>query len=126
MYTGRRVLVVEDEPLIAMLVGEWLVELECEVAGTVNSVPSALRIAEREPLHAALLDVNLGGQDSFGLADTLIAAKVPVAFMTGHDGRGIPERFASAPVLSKPFDFSAIETLLARLFTPGSGPTPQA
>ena len=118
MYTGRRVLVVEDEPLIAMLVGDWLVELECEVAGTVNSVPSALRIVEREPLHAALLDVNLGGQDSFGLADALIAARVPVAFMTGQDGSSLPERFSSAPVLCKPFDFTAMEMLLARLFTP--------
>lgn len=101
-----------------MLVGDWLIELECEVAGSVNSVPAALRIAHREPLHAALLDVNLGGEDSFALADALIAARVPVAFITGRDSNSLPERFKLAPVLCKPFDFTAIELLLARLLAP--------
>ena len=122
MYTGRRILVVEDEPLIAMLVGDWLVELQCEVAGTVNSVPAAMQVADREALHAALLDVNLGGENSYSLADKLIAAKVPIAFITGRDSSSLPERFRQAPVLCKPFDFSAIERLMERLLTPASEP----
>jgi DNA-binding response OmpR family regulator len=124
MYTGRRVLVVEDEPLIAMLVGDWLAELQCEVAGTVNSVQAALQIANASPLHAALLDVNLGGEDSFALADTLIAGQVPVAFITGQDSASLPSRFKHAPVLCKPFDFQAMEILLDRLLSPVAGPTP--
>jgi DNA-binding response OmpR family regulator len=123
MYTGRRILVVEDEPLIAMLVGDWLVELQCEVAGTVNSVPAALQIANRETLHAALLDVNLGGENSYSLADTLIAAQVPVAFLTGRDSSSLPERFRQAPVLCKPFDFTAIETLMQHLLAPAGQAT---
>ncbi len=122
MYTGRRILVVEDEPLIAMLVGDWLIELECVVAGTVNSVPAALQIANRETLHGALLDVNLGNEESFALADALIAANVPVAFITGRDSGSLPARFRQAPVLCKPFDFMAIERLMGRLLAPAGEP----
>jgi DNA-binding response OmpR family regulator len=123
MYTGRRVLVVEDEPLIAMLVGDWLIELQCEVAGTVSSVPAAMQIANRETLHAALLDVNLGGENSYSLADMLMAARVPVAFITGRDSSSLPERFRNAPVLCKPFDFTAIETLIHHLLAPAGEAT---
>lgn len=121
MYTGRRILVVEDEPLIALLIADWLTELECEVAGTVNAVPAALQIAGRMSLDAALLDVNLGGDESFTLADTLLAANVPVAFITGRASQSLPERFRLAPVLHKPFDFEAMQRLLGGLLAPAEG-----
>ncbi len=101
-----------------MLVADWLLELECEVAGTVSSVEAARQIADKETLHAALLDVHLGGEDSFELADALMAANVPVAFITGRDSHSLPPRFKQAPVLCKPFDFSAIEQLLAGMLAP--------
>jgi DNA-binding response OmpR family regulator len=100
MYTGRRILVVEDEPLIATLIADWLLELDYEVAGTVN---------------AALLDVTLGADNSFSLADALLAKGVPVAFITGQDSHSMPERFRQAPVLGKPFDFEAMQALLSTL-----------
>lgn len=107
-----------------MLVGDWLTELECEVAGSVNSVDAALRIAKAEVLHAALLDVNLGNDNSFALADALLDAGVPVAFITGRDSNSLPERFRLAPILCKPFDFTAIELLMKRLLAVGSEPSP--
>lgn len=106
-----------------MLVADWLLELECEVAGTASSVKAALEIAARETLHAALLDVHLGGEDSFQLADSLIAANVPVAFITGRDSHSLPPRFQQSPVLCKPFDFSAIERLLAGMLAPAGEPS---
>lgn len=104
-----------------MLVSDWLVELGCEVAGSVSTSPAALQVANHGPLHAALLDVNLGGEESFPLADALIAAQVPVAFLTGRDSNNLPERFRLAPVLCKPFDYTGMERLMERLWAPVDG-----
>jgi DNA-binding response OmpR family regulator len=120
MYTGRRVLVVDDEPLIASLIADWLLELECEVAGPVNNAPDALQIAERTRLDGALLDVTLGADDSFPLAEALLAKGVPVAFITGRDAQSLPNPYKSSPVLGKPFDFDALKALLDGLLdSPG-------
>jgi len=116
MYTGRRILIVEDEPLIAMLIADWLVELGCELAGTVNAAPEDFGSLRQMPLDAALLDVNLRGGSSFGLADALMDGGVPIAFITGENSHSLPDRFKQTPVLSKPFDFGSIEHLLGQLF----------
>jgi DNA-binding response OmpR family regulator len=115
MYTGHRILIVEDEPLIALLIADWLQELQYEVAATVSCAADALRVAERLPLDAALLDVNLGGEESYSLADALRAKGVTVAFITGRDSKGLPERFREVEVLPKPFEFTAIQAFLNRL-----------
>lgn len=105
-----------------MLVSDWLTELNCEVAGSANSMAAAVQMVESVALDAALLDVNLGSDNSFALADTLVGAGVPIAFITGRDSESLPERLRSAPVLCKPFDFAAIEQLLGRLFTADDQP----
>jgi DNA-binding response OmpR family regulator len=125
MYTGRRILVVDDEPLIASLIADWLLELEFEVAGPVNNAAEALQIADQTRLDAALLDVTLGSGDSFSLAETLLAKGVAVAFMTGHDARNLPEKFNGMPVLGKPFDSVAIKALLDGMLG-STGPLPAA
>jgi DNA-binding response OmpR family regulator len=117
---GHRILVVEDEPLIAGLIADWLVELEHEVAGSVNNAAAALQIANQTPPDAALLDVTLGSGDSFSLADELLAKGIPVAFITGHDTQSLPQRFRQAPMLGKPFDFDAMQSLLDRLVGPAA------
>jgi CheY-like chemotaxis protein len=123
MYTGRRILVVDDEPLIASLIADWLLELECEVAGPVDNAPDALQLAEQTRLDAALLDVTLGAGDSFALAEALLAKGVPVAFITGRDAHSLPEPYKRAPVLGKPFDFDAMKALLDGLLAiPGQVP----
>jgi two-component SAPR family response regulator len=115
MYTGRRVLVVDDEPLIASLIADWLEELGCEVAGPVSSASAALQTAALAKLDAAFLDVTIGDGNSFALAKQLSAQGVAVAFITGHDPSSLPAGFSSIPVLGKPFDLDAISRMLDRM-----------
>ena len=81
-----RILVLDDEPLISMLVEDWLTELGCEVVGPARSVEEGLDIAGSAELDAAILDVNLGGKNSFLVADALKQRGIPFAFATGDSG----------------------------------------
>ncbi len=112
MSTTRRILVVDDEPLIASFIADWLIEMEYAVAGPVMSAPEALQLAEQTPIDAALLDVTLGSGDSFALAEALLAKGVAVAFITGRDAHSLPEKFRNTPILGKPFDFEAMKAML--------------
>lgn len=101
---GRRVLVVEDETMIAMLVEDMLRDLGCAVVGPAHGLDAALALAEGgEAIDAALLDVNLSGQPVFPVADALRARGVPMIFATGYGESGLREIDAGAPVLQKPF-----------------------
>jgi CheY-like chemotaxis protein len=101
---GRRVLVVEDEMMIAMLVEDMLSELGCAVVGPAHALDAALSLARSEHgIDAALLDVNLAGQPVFAVADALRAKGVPAIFSTGYGEAGLREIDRGAPVLQKPF-----------------------
>ena len=101
---GRRVLVVEDEMMIAMLVEDMLAELGCSVVGPAHALDAALNLAKTESgLDAALLDVNLGGQPVFAVADALRAKGVPAIFSTGYGDAGLRDVDRGSPVLQKPF-----------------------
>ncbi len=101
---GRRVLVVEDEMMIAMLVEDMLSELGCSVVGPAHGVDAALALAKAEQrIDAALLDVNLAGQPVFAVADALREKGVPAVFSTGYGEAGLREVDRGAPVLQKPF-----------------------
>jgi CheY-like chemotaxis protein len=101
---GRRILVVEDEMMIAMLVEDMLSELGCSVVGPAHALDTALDLARTEiGLDAALLDVNLGGQPVFAVADALRAKGVPAIFSTGYGDAGLREVDRGSPVLQKPF-----------------------
>jgi CheY-like chemotaxis protein len=100
-----RILVVEDELFVAMLVEDLLGELGCEVVGPAASASEAARAAEREVFDFALLDVNLGdGQTSFETAEILRGRGVPYAFVTGYGDQGVRPDLRDVPVLSKPID----------------------
>jgi DNA-binding response OmpR family regulator len=116
------VLVVDDEPLIAMLLADWLGDLGYQVAGTVGSVADALALVAGEPLDAILLDVTLRSGDSFSIADAAGAKGLRLAFITGHDSKALPERFRQAPILAKPFEFEGLKAFMHELL---KGP-PQA
>jgi CheY-like chemotaxis protein len=118
---GRRVLVVEDEALVAMLLEDGLLDAGAEVVGPAGSVAEALGLVERAArdggLDAAVLDINLGGAAVAPVADRLAALGVPFVFATGY-GEGCDRSgHAAAPVLAKPFDpdvlVGAIEGLAA-------------
>jgi len=121
MYTAPHILVVDDEPLVALLIGDWLAELGYHVVGPVAKAPEALRLLEEARLDGALLDVNLGTGDSFTLADAVRAKGIPLAFITGNASGILPPRFAGLPVLGKPFEFDEMQALAARLFPAAPG-----
>jgi two-component sensor histidine kinase len=100
---GRRVLLVEDEPLVAMMMAQMIAELGGEVIGPFGTLGEALA-GLPEAIDAALLDVNVGGELVYPLADKLAARGTPITFLTGYDSRSIDKRFAGAGVLTKPID----------------------
>jgi CheY-like chemotaxis protein len=101
---GRRILVVEDEMMIAMLVEDMLAELGCSVVGPAHALDVALNLARTEQgIDAALLDVNLGGQPVFAVADALREKGVPAIFSTGYGDAGLRDIDRGSQVLQKPF-----------------------
>jgi CheY-like chemotaxis protein len=112
--TGLRLLVVEDEALVAMLIEDILLDLDCVVIGPVGTVAQALALLHREEIDGALLDVNLGGGErSYPVADALAARDVPFVFVTGYGEDGVEGRYAPVTVLQKPFDPRRLERVVA-------------
>ena len=114
-FTGRRVLVVEDEYLTVDLLVEILEDKGIEVIGPASSVEKALAlIAETPRIDAALVDVNLRGRMSFPIADALQARAVRFAFTTGYDDGAVPSRYAAVACYQKPIDpMEVVAKLLA-------------
>ena len=108
---GLRVLVVEDEMMVSMLIEDMLDDLGCKVVGPASRLDEAMALAGEAELDCAVLDVNLGGQSIFPLADFLRAKGAPFAFATGYGDAGLREIDKGSPVLQKPFR----ETDLARV-----------
>ena len=104
-----KILVVEDEVLVALMISEMLDDLGCAVAGSAGSVREALALAQSSDLDGAILDLNLGGESVYPVADVLAAKGVPFVFLTGYGAGGIDARFAGVPTISKPFHPSALE-----------------
>jgi DNA-binding NtrC family response regulator len=109
------VLVVEDDPIIALDFEDTILALGVKMVRTAANVATALRlIADRAP-QFALLDVDLIREKSFAIAERLAALKIPFVFVTGYDaGAGIPEAFADRPRLPKPCSTEALEEVLRR------------
>jgi len=98
-----------------MLVENWLVELGCEVVGPARSVQQGLDIAGSAQLDGAILDVNLAGEQSFAVAERLKQRGVPFAFATGDGSIDKTAGFADPILLSKPFDFEGVKTVLGKM-----------
>lgn len=110
-----RILVVDDEPLISMLVEDWLGDLGCEVVGPARSVAEGLHFAGEGRLDGAILDVNLAGQNSYSVANELQKRGIPFAFATG-DSEVAPESgFENPIILAKPFNFDVVKLVLDKL-----------
>jgi len=120
-FRDRRILVVEDEMIVAWLLVEMLEQLGCHVVGPASDVSQALEIIGREPLDAALLDVNLNGELSYPVADALKARSIPFMFSTGYDRSGLRDGYRLLPMLQKPYHGSEFEKVLALMLTPGAG-----
>jgi CheY-like chemotaxis protein len=112
--TGLRLLLVEDEALVAMMVEDMLTDFGCvvaDVAGTVSRGVALVTDAELA-LDGAILDVNLGGEKVYPVAQALAARGIPFIFATGYGTAGIAEAFSHVPVLAKPYEPRALERML--------------
>jgi CheY-like chemotaxis protein len=112
---GRSVLVVEDEFLLAEELCRLVEALGGRVVGPAASAEAALRLLDGGQPDLALLDVNLGGQRVYPVAEALRSEEVPFAFTTGYDRVMIDPRFRDQPHLEKPFSASALRSLVERL-----------
>jgi CheY-like chemotaxis protein len=103
--SGAKVLVLEDETLVSMMVEDMLLDLGCEVVGPFAKLDQALAFVASADgqIDAALLDVNLGGVRSFPMAEALADKGVPFVFTTGYDESGLPDIWRGRPTLRKPF-----------------------
>ena len=110
---GRRVLVVEDEYLLAEDLHEELERQGAEVLGPVASVAEALELLRQGPApHMAILDINLGGEMAYPVADALLARGIPFLFATGYDAWSIPEAYADVPRMEKPVELRSLRPVL--------------
>ena len=113
---GLRVLIVEDETLVALLLEDMLADIGCTVIGSASTVNGALETLRQTAPGAVVLDINLGGEQSFPVADVLSSRGVPFMFATGYGERApIPEELASAPVVQKPYTLEVVENALGKL-----------
>ncbi len=112
---GRRILVIEDESLVAMLLETILDDMGCAVVGPESNIDDGLVAATTEAsLDAALLDVNVAGREVFPVAEALKARGVPFVFSTGYGEAGLPEHWRGNPTIQKPFTEAAIRDALMK------------
>ena len=112
---GKRLLVVEDELLVGMLVKNMLDDLGAAVIGPCGSLGDGLAEARAERFDCAILDLNLAGEQADPLAELLLARGVPFVFITGYQRDSLDRRYANVPVLQKPIDTAALESVLLSL-----------
>ena len=103
VLTGMRVLVVDDEAIIVMLIKTFLKNGGCEVVGTATCLQDALEKARSLPIDVALLDINLAGKMSYPVAEVLQSRNLPFAFVTGYSTAKLPSGLRTTPMLTKPF-----------------------
>jgi CheY-like chemotaxis protein len=113
MSGRQRVLIVEDEVVVALFMEDILTEFGYEVAGVVGRLDEAM--TRGTDYEMAVLDVHLNGHSVFDFADRLAAGGVPFAFATGYGERGIPERHRGRPVLQKPFQPQDLKRVLEQI-----------
>jgi len=112
-FAGRRVLIVEDESLVAMLLETILEDMGCVPVGPAATVDEGLQmVTGGEHIDAALLDVNVAGKQVFPIAQALKDRGVPFVFSTGYGEGGLPDEWRGQPTLQKPFTEAAVRDAL--------------
>jgi CheY-like chemotaxis protein len=113
-------LIVEDEPMVAWLLDDMLVDFGCVVVGAADRLDEALAMIEDQPIDAVVLDVNLRGQMSYPVADALAARGVPFVFTTGYARDRLLEPYRACPYLLKPYHRLAMREALLGLLQPAA------
>lgn len=120
VLAGKRILIVEDEPLIAMVLTDYLLDANCDIAGPAQNVEKAKQMAAEETIDAALVDGNLSGRRVDEIVAALAAREIPFAFVTGYGREALPPGYASAPIVEKPFTQEQVLGALRHLFADGA------
>jgi CheY-like chemotaxis protein len=106
---GRRVLVVEDESMVTMLLQDFLEDMGCEVVGVASRLKEALEKIDSLTFDVAILDVNLNGQQTLPVAQALLTGGRAIVFATGYAATTVPPEFRAVPILQKPFQQQDLE-----------------
>jgi CheY-like chemotaxis protein len=115
--SGRRVLVVEDELLVLMMIEDMLADLGCKSVTVATTIEQALAAISAQVFDAAMLDMNLNGNSSHSVAEALVARGVPFVYATGNLGRDMRDGYRDRPVLKKPFEFEELVRSLRPLLS---------
>jgi CheY-like chemotaxis protein len=116
---NARLLIVEDEYLIRLLLEDMLIEFGCSIAAVASNLEDGKKAAETSEIDLAILDVNIDGQQVFPIADILRGRKLPFIFITGYGARGLPDHYRDTPTLQKPFQMHDLKATLARVLPDG-------
>ena len=115
LLSGRRILVVEDEMMVLMMIENMLADLGCESVTAAATTDQAIALIDAQAFDAAMLDMNLNGTRNNSIADALAARGVPFIFSTGYSSLRMREGYSDRPVLMKPFQFEELAAILTRL-----------
>ncbi|MBC8094609.1 MAG: response regulator [Akkermansiaceae bacterium] len=114
LLSGRRVLVIEDEMLILMMIEDMLADLGCDSVAVASKIGPAISLIEGQDFDTAMLDMNLDGIESYPIADALKAREVPYFFSTGNSLTNMKDGYRDQDVLKKPFTFEQLSNMLSR------------
>ncbi|MBB3656638.1 DNA-binding response OmpR family regulator [Rhizobium sp. BK650] len=108
-FSGLKVLVVEDEGMVALMIEDMLHDLGFKVVASVSRLADARAVAAEVEADLGVLDVNLAGEPSFSVAEILRERQIPFIFSTGYGLSGLPDEFADQPLVGKPFSTSELQ-----------------
>ena len=114
LLSGRRVLVIEDEMLIIMMIEDMLGDLGCDSIAVASKIDPALSLIAGQDFDTAMLDMNLNGLESYPIADALTAREVPYFFSTGNSVSNVKYGYRDQDILKKPFTFEQLVNMLSR------------
>jgi CheY-like chemotaxis protein len=115
LLSGRRVLVIEDEMLVLIMIEDMLADLGCKSVISAATVDKALALIDAQAFDFAMLDMNLNSSDSHPVAEALSAHGVPFVYSTGNTAHGLRDGYSDRPVLKKPFKYEELIAIITRL-----------
>jgi CheY-like chemotaxis protein len=117
---GRRILIVEDEMMVAWRLGDMLAAFGCTVVGVADRVDEALAMVDEQQVDAVVLDVNLQGRASYPVADRLLARGIPFVLTTGYPRNRLEAAYRVFPYLLKPYSQSDLQRAVLDLLAPNA------
>ncbi len=114
---GKRVLIIEDEAMVALFLEDTLAEIGCEVAGHASHFEDAMEKARSLSFDVAILDVNLNGRQTLPIAEAMVERGSPFVFATGYASTSLPPALRHVPIVPKPFEQRELESALLKAFS---------